>query len=135
MNNYTIEANEAQLELIMKALDFYSRIQMGQISELTNPYMIQLPNADITDVDEQLLKLKKSMFPELDARSFYSIKTKKIPDTIRQTVDILDVIRHRIAWDNTTEEKPSGMKYNKPIQWSNEHNLIKIKKDNNNEST
>lgn len=135
MNNYSIEANTAQLELIMKALDFYSRIQMGQISELTNPYIIQLPDADYSDVDEQLIKLKKSMFPELDAKTFYSIKTKKIPDTIRQTVDILDVIRHRIAWDDSKEEKPTGMKYNKPIHWSNEYNLIKIEKVDDNEIT
>jgi len=135
MNNYSIEANTAQLELIMKALDFYSRIQMGQISELTNPYIIQLPDADYSDVDEQLIKLKKSMFPELDARTFYSIKTKKIPDTIRQTVDILDVIRHRIAWDESKEEATTGMKYNTPIHWSNEHELIKIKKVDNNEIT
>jgi len=129
MDNYTIEANTAQLELMMKALDFYSRIQMGQLSELTNPYIIQLPDADYSDVDEQLLKLKKSMFPELDDRTFYSIKTKKIPDTIRQTVDILDVIRHQIAWDTSKEESPTGMKYDKPIRWSNEHNLITIKKE------
>lgn len=135
MNKYTVELNSEQLELVMKALDFYSRIQMGQVSELTNPFVIQLPNADYSNVDDQLLSLKKSMFPELDAKTFYSIKTKKIPDTIRQTVDILDVMRHKLAWDNTTEEKPTGIKYNKPIHWSNEHDLIKITKVDNNDIT
>ena len=128
MNNYQIEATEAQLELIMKALDFYSRIQMGQVSELTNPFAIQLPDADYSQVDEQLLKLKKSMFPALDAKTFYSIKTKKIPDSIRQLVDILDVIRHKLAWDKLIEEEPKGMQYAKPIHWSYEIDLIKIKK-------
>jgi hypothetical protein len=128
MNNYIININVAQLELIMKALDFYSRIQMGQLSELANPYIIQLPESDYAEIDKQLLKLKKIMFPELDDKTFYSIKTKKIPDTIRQTVDILDVIRYRLAWDTNTEETPTGMKYNKPIHWSNEHELITIKK-------
>ena len=131
MSNYTIEANDVQLELMMKALDFYSRIQMGQLSELTNPYIIQLPDADYSDVDEQLLKLKKSMFPELDDRTFYSIKTKKIPDTIRQTVDILDVIRYKLAWDKTLEEAPKGMKYDKPPHWSNEQDLITITRTKN----
>ncbi len=128
MSNYQIEANESQLELIMKALDFYSRIQMGQVSELTNPYSIPLSEADYSEVETKLIELKKSMFPSLEAKTFYSIKSKNLPDNIRQSVDILDVIRHRLAWDKTTEEKPSGLQYDKPMNWSNEIELIKIKK-------
>ena len=128
MNNYQIEATEAQLELIMKALDFHSRIQMGQVSELTNPYSIPLPNADYDDVTTQILELKKLMFPDLDAKAYYSIKSKILSDDIRKEVDILDVIRHQLAWDKTTEEKPEGIQYKKPMNWSNESELIKIKK-------
>ena len=125
---YQLEASEAQLKLIIKALDFYSRVQMGQVSELTNPFSLPLENADYTDVDKKVSDLKQSMFPDLDSNSYYAIKSKKLPDSVRQSVDIMEVLRHRLSWDNTTEESPTGIQYQKPFQWSNELPLVSIKK-------
>jgi hypothetical protein len=126
MDCYQIEATKEQLELIMKALDFHSRIQMGQVSELTNPYSIPLPNTNYTKVENKIIDLKQIMFPELKEKEFYSIKSKKLSDSIRQEVDILDVIRYKLAWDTTTEENPSGSQFKPPLKWSNEMDLIKI---------
>jgi len=130
MSQYTLEASEAQFNLIVKALDFYSRIHMGQVSELTNPFSLPLPDADYSDVDTKVIELKKSMFPELEDREFYSIRAKKLPDDVRQAVDMLETIRYRISWDTTTEEEPQGIQYKKPFHFSSEMDLAKIKKVN-----
>lgn len=131
MTNYILEATEEQFQIINKALDLFVRIQMGQISELTNPFIIPLPDADYSDVSAKIIELKKSMFPELSSDSYYSIKSKKLPDTVRQAVDIFEVIRHRLAMDNlpeNTTDKPVGVQYEKPFNWSNEMPLSTITK-------
>ena len=61
MSKYNLEVDSEQLKHISKALDFFARIQTGQISELVNPYMIPLPDADYKEVDSLLKELKKQM--------------------------------------------------------------------------
>ncbi len=117
MSKYNLEIDEDQLKYISKALDFYARINTGQLSELSNPYMITLPEADYQDIEILLKGLKKIMYPDLPENAFYSIRSKLISDEIRQIIDIYEVIRHGI---DTTENK------RKPIQWSSEKEPPKI---------
>jgi len=134
MNKYQLELEKEHLEIIKKSLDLYARLQMGQLSQLTNPYLIPLQDAEYKDVEELLKELKKSMFPELPEKSFYSLKSKKISDPVRQAVDIFEVINHRLAWDNfeppvdNPDKKPEGTMYKNPFHWSSELNLPDIKK-------
>ena len=123
---YNLELTETHLELIMKALDFHTRIQMGQLSELTNPYSIPLPNTDFNITDEQIYALKKEMFPELKEKELHSIKSKKLNDTIRQEVDIFEVIRYNLS---KSDDKP------RPINWSNEQTPPILMKDDTNGTT
>ena len=122
MAQYNLEASDKQLELIVRALDFYSRVQMGQVSELTNPYAIPLPDADYSDVETKVSDLKKTMFPDLDEKSYYSLKSKKLPDTVRQAVDLMETINYEMT------DQVEGIKSNKPFHWSSEMDLVKIKK-------
>jgi len=119
MNKYVLEVDEEQLKYIAKTLDFFARIQTGQLSELSNPYMVTLPEADYNDVDLLLQTLKKIMYPNLPETAFYSLKSKAISDDIRQIVDIYEIIRFCI---DTKEDK------RKPIQWSSEREPPKISK-------
>ena len=132
MSKYNLILENEQLQVLTKALDLYARIQMGQVSQLTNPYLIPLPDADYSDVDTKLLELKKAMFPELPEKSYYSIKSKKVADPVRQAVDILEVINHRLAWDNFTptdeHDKPVGDVFRNPFHWSSELDLPNIEK-------
>lgn len=130
MSNYTLTASEEQFKIINKALDLFARVQMGQLSELTNPFIVPLPDADYSDVASKITELKKSMFPELSENSYYSIKSKKLSDTIRQAVDIFEVIRYKLAFDNLPEnsDKPVGVQYDKPFHWSVEMPLPQINK-------
>jgi len=122
MSKYILEASDKQLEILVKALDFYSRIQMGQVSELTNPYVIPLPDADYSDVETKVFDLKKTMFPDLDSKSYYSLNSKRLPDTVRQAVDLMETINYKIS------EPVEGIQSTKPFHWSSEMDLPKIKK-------
>ena len=134
MSKYTITLEKQQLDIITKALDFYARIQLGQVSQLTNPYLIPLPDADYSDVDNKLIELKKIMFPELPEKSYYSIKSKKIADPVRQAVDIMEVISHKLAWDyyvppkDEPQKKPEGEIFKNPFHWSSDLELPTIEK-------
>lgn len=132
MSKYNLTVETDHLQVLVKALDLYARIQMGQVSQLTNPYLIPLPDADYSEVNDKIIALKKSMFPELPEKSYYSIKSKKVADTIRQAVDILEVINHKLAWDNFIPDndhaKPIGDVYKNPLHWSSELELPQIEK-------
>jgi hypothetical protein len=126
-DNYVLELDSDQLQLISKSLDFYARIQTGQISELINPYMVPLDNADYTNVAEKVNDLKQSMFPDLPIDAHFSIKSPRMPDTIRQMVDICEVIRYGllVTYNSTPDtENPIS----KPRSWSVEKNLPVLKK-------
>ena len=86
--SYILEVDEDQLKDVSKALDFYSKIQMGYLAELVNPYMIALPDADYALVDEKIKDLKKSMFPNLPENAYFSIRSKHIPDNIKPAISL-----------------------------------------------
>ena len=121
MSNYILEVDEEQLKHISKALDFYARIQTGQVSELVNPYMVALPDSDYKEVENILRDLKKHMFPNLPENAFYSIKSKHIQDPVRQLVDIFEVIRYELLSDEEEDIK-------KPFNWSSQKSLPTLKK-------
>ncbi len=128
MSKYTLEVDSEQLKHISKALDFYARIQTGQVSELVNPYMVPLPDADYKEVDELLKTLKKQMFPELPEGAFYSIKSKHISDQTRQMIDIFEVIRYQLMSES---DSPEVVEKNvKPFHWAAEKPLPTIIKSN-----
>lgn len=126
MSKYTLEVDNEQLKHISKALDFFARIQTGQVSELVNPYMVPLPDADYKEVDVLLKDLKKQMFPELPEGAFYSIKSKYISDQVRQMIDIFEVIRHQLMMDSDNQEVVE--KNIKPFHWATDKPLPVVKK-------
>lgn len=131
MPDYILELDKDQLKHISRALDFFARIQTGQISELVNPYMVPLPNADYKEVETLLTELKHQMFPDLPEGAFYSIKSKHIPDNVRQMIDIFEVIKQQLMLDNDNIEIDE--KDIKPFHWSSEKELpklIKVDKEN-----
>jgi len=126
---YQLEATKDQFELILKSLDFYSRIQMGQVSELANPSIIPLPSADYAELEEKINIIKKAMFPELEEHEYFSVQSKKIPDTIKQTIDMIEVIKYqfKLAMPPTATTELDINKLKKPYHWSSEQELVKFK--------
>jgi len=126
MDKFSLELDVEQLMLVSKAVDFFARIQTGQISEMINPYMVALPNADYTDIEKKIIDLKHSMFPELPENAHYSIRSKQLSDTVRQMIDIHEVIKFTILPPSTEEDQDNRPR--RPFQWSTEKQLPTIKK-------
>jgi hypothetical protein len=109
-HKYTLHLTERQARVIIDALDLFSRIGMGQLKEVSyvlrqNP--LPEPEAErdaritlLSDIRERLDMLSRYW----NANGFSGITSKSISDRFRIAWDILQVIRHRLAWD----QKPEG---------------------------
>lgn len=92
---------ENQARVLMRALDLYSRVRMGQfrtISYLFTPYR----EFDWTVVDYHLDATKRAIFPELDTNAYYGIFNDEVGDA-KNAWDIHQVVRHALAWHRNLE--------------------------------
>jgi hypothetical protein len=117
MPNYNIEVSHEQAQIILAALDFYSRIGSGQFSELTQMIRIgcvgecdengkqkwpSLPNGSYAGYELTVKQLRDAAFPslvELGSAGAHSIHSPKVNASFRNAYDMQQVIRHAIAWD------------------------------------
>lgn len=125
--NYTLTINEEQARVICEALEFYSRIKHGQIDELRNIFRDRwcAPLSQFNwDCEYLFAELKARIFPDLAKGAYYGVGSKIYPES---TVawDIMQVLRHRLAWDRLRAEgkdKPDhyGVQYNSPMRFGSE---------------
>lgn len=122
MTKYCMTMTEEQARLVIRALDFFSRMRMGQWGELAR--LTPPPsNGNIADyqaardtVEDLLLQARDIVMPELrDMRSFYSSYSVHKFDDSRAAWHTLQAIRSCIAWHNNPAggwtvdfDKPSG---------------------------
>lgn len=127
---YTLEGlTETHLRSIMKALDFTSRIGMGQYRELFDlvdpSFKVRGPERD--EAEKLLLRARSLMMPRLESSSSYwSIRSPEVPEHHRVGFDIQQVIRHRLAWDRN----PKGdfmVDFDTPWQTAESVGLVKIR--------
>ena len=100
----TLEINEKQANTILKALDLYSRLQSGQISELSCPFSSPFKEKILesnSSIEKEIKNIKKKLFPELSLNESYGIFSKEIPEEAKIAYDILQVVRNKIAWTKT----------------------------------
>jgi len=79
---YNLTLNENQIKVVLTALDFYSRISIGQLNFLKE---------FISDSakEETLVKLQKEMFPGLTGlHHSYGIAGKQTPEEAKVSYDI-----------------------------------------------
>ena len=130
MKTYNLTLTETQLRTVQKALDCYSRIGMGQCGTAItdHPDVIRRIFEDsdnapgIWDVSCGIDVMIKSMvFTELTQGSFHGIRSEHIDESNRVAYDILQVIRHRLAWDNHKEgDRTIYVSYDRPLKTSGE---------------
>jgi hypothetical protein len=126
-NRYTLTINKEQARIICQALEIYSRLKHGQISELRNLFMDRWcePNGSFNWSSEYLFdELKRVIFPDLEKNASYGVGNKIYPES---TVawDVMQVIRHRLAWDRLKAEgrdQPEhwGVQYNPAMRFGSE---------------
>lgn len=122
MTRYCMTMTESQARLVIKALDFFSRMRMGQFGELID---LVLPVSD-GDIDEYckrrdeaariLLDARDVLMPDLlDMHSLHGSYSVYMFDDSRAAWHTLQAIRSCIAWHNNPEggwtvdfDRPSG---------------------------
>ena len=90
--------NEKQMKIIIRALDLYSRLMMGQVKELSDLWDKREPV-----VFEALRFLKKAVFPELSLDSYYGITSMAIPEEPKISFEMLRVMEHALSWHKHPE--------------------------------
>ena len=126
-DRYTLTINKEQARVIREALEVYSRLKHGQISDLRNLFMDRWcePNGSFNWSSEYLFdELKRVIFPDLEKNASYGVGNKVYPES-SVAWDVMQVLRHRLAWDRLKDEgkdKPEhwGVHYNEPMRFGSE---------------
>ena len=124
-----IEATERQAKLMMFALDLVSRIGTGQLKEIDNALStMDINGAEGTDEEKKVVmsQLKKLYFPDLDEGASYGIFSRHVPDESKVSWDMIQSIRHAMAWHQNPE---GGYKVNfdTPIPSTNTEPLLQVR--------
>lgn len=94
-----LELNAQQTELVIKALELYSRIGTGQLSALmSHPAMDTLEPDAHFDADKALFEVKRIVFPELkEAGDAMSLRNEKVGMESKNAYDIMQAMKHELA--------------------------------------
>lgn len=117
MRKYQLTINENQAKILVRVLDFYSRIGMGQFWSLLDRFDIEKNDL----LEKSSWELRAELFPRLGTHpgSAWGIHSKEIDDDNRVCWDLQQVIRHRVSWDN----EPNGgitVNFDNPMKSSKE---------------
>jgi len=96
---YTLTINKKQAEVLIAALDLYTRIGIGQFEEIVNVYdrAAKLPLV-IRDGMRNGFDFVKQLVGH-PTNGSYGIHHQDVDDDFRVSYDVKQVIRNRLAWD------------------------------------
>jgi hypothetical protein len=125
-----LKLNEEQANLIKKALDFYSRMHMGQFEEILH-IPIKHANKEIEHCcgyrggcEDYLIRALKKELTGMDG-DYQGISSKDMPDYVRTCKDLCEVIRNGLAWYSN----PKGdiyVDFDRPFHWNRKIPLATI---------
>jgi hypothetical protein len=103
----TVEMSEEQARVVVKALDIFSRLHMGQVSDVELFYRLlnvgQNKSFPSREVERLCESIKFYVFPELSPGSYHSISSEKISEDARVAFDLIQALRHPMAWKRNPE--------------------------------
>jgi len=127
---YNLKITKEQAEILVKALDLYSRIGIGQFEEIlkhpTWQRRIFSDKMSYTSLDEARYFLD-NVRQIITGQRHGGIGITVSEEHNRIAYDILQVIQHKLAWD----DKPEGdttVKFHEPMQRAN-HKMATIEKE------
>ena len=94
-----LELNEQQTDIVIKALELYSRIGTGQVNAiLSHPVNEQLEAEAHFEADKALFEYKKIVFPELKAPGdSMSLRNEEVVVESKNAYDIMQAMKHEVA--------------------------------------
>lgn len=119
---YALSLTATQAGLLVRALDLFSRIGMGQLGDVAQYAAPGGLNATAyRHLKDELIRLERLVSPDGTSACHYSISSPEIDDANRVAWDMQQVIRHRLAWDGLAEgDTPSGVSFYEPMRYSAE---------------
>jgi len=116
-----LKLEESQAEILIRALDFYSRIGLGQFPEIINRFKEFDWNTDyiISERYSLIGQLENisSQLTGLCTGAYRGICGCLAPISSQIAYEILQVVRHKIAWHNETEGGIT-VKFDEPLKIS-----------------
>jgi hypothetical protein len=97
----TLTFNQRQAQTMMCALEFYSRVRMGQFHVISDEFRFD-HEFDQHNARFYLDRLREMIFPELEANEYYGIH-HDVVGLGQEAWDIHQVIRHAYAWKQYPE--------------------------------
>lgn len=97
---------EEHLHAILKATEFFERISMGQFQEILDVAdpQFKVSHEDRETAEAYLADTRRCLMPELGSEfAYWGIRSSEVPDAARVCYDLLQVVRHRLAWDRHPE--------------------------------
>jgi hypothetical protein len=123
---YTLELSRTQCQVLVSALDNFSRLGMGQFYTVVSEHIPRnFRSINMQEVNDMCDKLKLAVHSGLDTNAYHGIHSGEISDYYRVAWDLHQVIRHRISWD----EHPEGgmtVNFDTPMRSSEKEELAKI---------
>ena len=86
----------SQARVVMRALNLYSRLHMGQVDELMFLFGYRR-TFDREQVRSIIRELRARLFPELSANEYYSVSDEHVGDG-RDAWDVQQAMRYAVAW-------------------------------------
>lgn len=133
LKTYQITVSETQAQAIETACDLLARIMIGQSHEIAR-HLPLTDKADQWDIGRAIEAITKPACG-LQMNSSYGVGRFDEADLL---IDLVEVIRHKLAWDAARAENlltpsggrdhatMSGVCYDAPIQWARHQPLAKI---------
>jgi hypothetical protein len=105
MTQYRLTLNDDQVQMLLRALDVYSRVGCGQFQRILEMFQSDPRRREDSCVQwEILFGLFKQQLLQLEGNSNYSICSPEVPVDYRLAWDMLQVVRHHVSW----EQQPEG---------------------------
>jgi hypothetical protein len=128
---YNLHLTGEQADTIVKALNLFMRVGMGEFTEilehptirtarLSTPGSLPEPH----NWRESLFRIQREVFPKLRSGN-YGITSPEIGDENRIAYDLFQVIQHRRSWDEPFGQAavaienghtPTGVNFQEPMQ-------------------
>lgn len=122
---YHLSLTERQAQVITEALDFFSRIGMGQLEEIAHVLRVYTKPSESSSLQSYRLDELKRLIREAanvwmgSPCGCHGISSEEIGDVFRVAWDLHQVIRHRLSWDR----HPNGglqVSFDTPMKYSQE---------------
>jgi hypothetical protein len=107
---YHIDLNTEHMQVLIQALDLYSRVGMGQFEEVAHVFESRRNETLLTALNGA--KVAVGLHPN----SHRSISAEAVADSFKTAFDIKQVLRHRMAWDKQPDGGV-GVAFDEPMRY------------------